>query len=229
MIPCGRVFAAAFAGGRMLCALLLLLMSALPAHAVLVNFDDIDASAGDVSLDAISPYQDFTWTNFFAYTAAPGFSGFNNGIVSQPNAAYSGGDELGAPIIGSITAPASFDFGSGYFGSGWYDNLDVTVEGRLGGALELSQTVTVNTTAPQLFSFDFTGIDELDFFSTVTAATTDPFGCGPSDCSQFTLDDLNFAAVGPPPPSVPEPSTAIVLFSSLSLFSMTAWRRRKRR
>ena len=80
--------------------LLLFLVDAVPAQATIVNFDDIDASAGDVSLDAVSPYQGFTWSNFFAYTAAPGFPGFNNGIVSHPNAAYTGGDELGVPIRG---------------------------------------------------------------------------------------------------------------------------------
>ena len=56
-----------------------------------------------------------------------------------------------------ITAAAPFDFGSAYIGSGWYDNLNVTIEGRLGGALEFSQTIAVNTEAAQLFTFDFTG------------------------------------------------------------------------
>jgi hypothetical protein len=201
-------------------------LSLAPAFAVVVNFDDLDASAGDVSLAAISPYQGFTWGNFFAYTAAPGFPGFNNGIVSPPNAAYTGGDELGAPIVGSIAATSPFDFGSASIGAGWYDNLDVTVQGRLAGALEFSQTITVNAQGVQPFSFGFTGIDELDFFSTVTAATTDPFGCGPSGCSQITLDNLDFSAVRPVP--VPKPSAAVFL-SCLSLFILVAWRRRARR
>jgi hypothetical protein len=67
--------------------LLAIVLAAIPAFAAVVNFDDLDASARDVSLDAISPYQGFTWTNFFAYTSAPGFPGFNNGILSPPNAA----------------------------------------------------------------------------------------------------------------------------------------------
>lgn len=206
----------------------LLLVNAAPTRANLVNFDDIDASAGDVDLGSISSYQGFTWANFFAYTSAPGFPGFNNGIVSQPNAAYTGGDQLGAPVVGTITAASPFDFGSADIGAGWYDNLNVTVEGRLGGALEFSQTITVSATGAQLFSFDFTSIDELDFFSTVTAATTDPFGCGPSDCSQFAFDNMDFSAVGPPPPPLPEPSTALVLLSSLILFTLALRRGRTR-
>ena len=133
------------------------------------------------------------------------------------------------PIVGTITAASPFDFGSADIGSGWYDNLNVTVEGRLGGALEFSQTITVSTTGAQLFGFDFTGIDELDFFSTVTTATTDPFGCGPSDCSQFTFDNIDFSAVGPPPPmNAPEPSAALVLLSSLGLFILALHRGRTR-
>jgi hypothetical protein len=209
-------------------AALVIAISAAPALAAVVNFDDLDASAGDVSLEAISPYQGFTWTNFFAYTSAPGFPGFNNGIVSQPNAAFTGGDALGASIIGSITAAAPFDFGNASIGAGWYDNLDVTVEGRLAGALQFSQTITVDAQSMQLFSFAFTGIDELDFFSTVTASTTDPFGCGPSGCSQITFDNMNFPGAGPPPPA-PEPSAAVVLLSSLSVFAMAAYRFGRRR
>ena len=185
-------------------------------------------SAGDVSLDAISPYQGFNWTNFSAYTSTPGFPGFNNGIVSQPNAASAGGDALGAPIIGSITAASPFDFGTASIGAGWYDNLDVTVEGRLGGILQFSQTITVDAENIQLFSFAFTGIDELDFFSTVTAATTDPFGCGSSGCSQITFDNIDFSVVGPPP-QTPEPSSAVVFLSSLNSFALAAWHRRNRR
>jgi hypothetical protein len=52
-----------------------------------MNFDDPtrDTASGIVSLDTIiPPYQEFTWTNFSAYTAIPGFPGFNNGIVSNP-------------------------------------------------------------------------------------------------------------------------------------------------
>jgi hypothetical protein len=87
-----------------------------PAFEGVVNFDDLDTSAGDVSLDAISPYQGFNWTNFSAHTTTPGFPGFSNGIISQPNAAFTVGDALGAPSIGSITAATPFDFGTASMG-----------------------------------------------------------------------------------------------------------------
>ena len=43
-------------------------ISATPAHADVVNFDDptLDTASGIVSLDTIiPPYQEFTWTKFF--------------------------------------------------------------------------------------------------------------------------------------------------------------------
>jgi hypothetical protein len=108
------------------------------AMASVINFDDVDASLGDVSLDAISPYQGLTWTNFFAYTSFPGFDGFNNGIVSSPNAAYSGGEIGGAsvvPVTGKIGSASLFDLASIDLGAGYYDDLLITVEGRRAGSL----------------------------------------------------------------------------------------------
>src|SRR5579862_684022 len=115
------------------------------ATASVVNFDDIDASGGDVILDTLSPYQGFDWTNFSVYTNTPDFTGFNNGIVSSPNAAYTSGDSLGSPIVSTISSTSAFDFVSAYLGAGWYDGLNVTVEGFDGATQDFSKTVTVNT------------------------------------------------------------------------------------
>ena len=197
--------------------------ASVPASAEVVNFDDLNGSAGDVILDSISPYHGFTWTNVSVYTSTPGFPGFNNGIVSPPNAAFTAGDNFGSPIVSSITAASPFNFISGYFGSGWYDGLNVTVDGLDKGTQEFSKTITVDTEGAQLFTFDFTAITELDIFSTVTAATTDPYGCGPSGCSQITLDDLTFTPASGPPPPVPEPGT--LPFVALGALALAASRR----
>ena len=90
----------------------------LPAS---INFDDIDASLGDVPLDSLSPYQGLNWGNFSAYTSVPGFPGYNNGIVSSPNAAYTAGDAFGAPIVSVITRTSGF-------------GLSVTLTGLYGGS-----------------------------------------------------------------------------------------------
>jgi len=181
------------------------------ATASTINFNDIDASSGDVILDGLSPYQGYTWTNLSVYTSTPGFPGFNNGIVSPPNAAYTSGDALGVPIISMITSPAPFNFGGGYFGSGWYDEIDVTVNGLFDRVQRFTQTFTVDTESPRLITLDFSGINEVDIYSSVTASTSDPYGCGPSGCSQITLDDLTLTPASGPPVSTPEPSAALLV------------------
>ena len=206
----------------------LVILGALPAAATVINFDDIDASGGDVILDSLSPYQGFDWTSFSVYTSTPGFTGFDNGIVSSPNAAYTSGDSLGSPIVSTISSTSNFDFVSAYLGAGWYDGLDVTVEGFNNGTEDFSKTVTVNTSGAQLFTFNFDGINKLEIFSTVTGSTTDPFGCGASGCSQVTLDDLTFTpSSGPPPPPVPEPSMAGI--AALGFLALAAFHRARAR
>ncbi len=200
-----------------------LLLTASTVCADTINFDDIDASAGDVVLNGLNPYHGFTWTNVSVYTNTPGFPGFNNSIVSSSNAAYASGDALGSPIISTITAASPFNFVSGYFGSGWYNGLTVTLNGLYNGAQTFSQSVAVNVQGAQFFAFNFTYITELDIFSSVKAFTTDPYGCGPSGCSQVTLDDLTLTpASAPPPPSTPEPMT--FLLAGIGFFALAALR-----
>jgi hypothetical protein len=213
-------------------ALAVLLFSQISfASAAIVNFDDLDASGGDVVLDGLSPYQGFTWTNFSAYTNTPGFPGFNNGIVSPDNAAYSGGELFGAtvtPVIGKIEAANSFDFVSVYLGSGYYDDLSITVQGRLNGALLFTRTLTLDTAAPLFVNFGFTGIDELDFFAAATASTTDPFQCGTVNCTQFTVDDLTFAPGSTTPPPDPNPLPEPPSLALIGLGGLGAWVLRRR-
>lgn len=187
---------------RACCIGLFFIASTLPNSASTLNFDDIDASAGDVILTS---YQSYTITNFSAYTSVPGFSGFNNGIFSSPNAAYSSG-------LGSISSGTTFDFTGAELGSGYYDNLQLTIEGLLGGTVYYDQTVTVSTTGAQPFSFNFKGIDKVLFTTSTTASTTDPYYCGAVGCSYFTIDDAVLTPdlgppPAPPPPPPPPPST----------------------
>lgn len=210
-------------GGALLFALMVGIYADLPVKASVINFDDIDASAGDVIL---SSYQGYNWTNISVYTSAPGFPGFNDGIISPPNAAYTAGDALGSPIVSTITSSSPFNFISGYFGSGWYDGLSVTVNGLYNGTQDYSQTFTVDTETPELFTLNFAGINELDIYSTITASTTDPYGCGPSGCSQVTLDDLTLTPGVPPPPTTsPEPMS--FLLAGVGFCALVTFRRLK--
>ena len=199
------------------------LFAAIAANAATINFDDIDASAGDVILTS---YQGYNWTNISVYTNTPGFPGYNNGIVSAPNGAYTAGDAFGSPIISTITSSSPFNFISGYFGSGWYDGMSVTFKGLYNGAQDFSQTFTVNTASPQLFTLHFTNITELDIYSTITGSSTDPYGCGASGCSQVTLDDLTLTSGTAPPASSPEPMS--LLLTALGSSGLAVFYRVKR-
>jgi len=193
------------------------------AFSCTINFDDLDASSGDILLDTLNSYQGFSWTNFSVYTNIPGFPGFNNGIVSAPNAAYTSGDAQGSAIVSTITASTPFDFVSAYVGSGWYDGLSATFEGFDAGTEIFSKSVTVNTSGPQLLAFNINSVDEVRVFSTMTSATADPYGCGSSGCSQLTLDDVTITPAVRPPPSVPEPST--LLLPVIGVSALTVLRR----
>jgi hypothetical protein len=209
----------------LVCVCALSIISASAASGATINFDDLNATAGDIVLANLNPYQGFNWMNFSVYTSTPGFPGFNNGIISAPNAAYTTGDVLGSPIVSTITATGDFDFVGASVGSGWYDGLSVTVNGLLNGTQAFSRTVMVNTQGAKLFTFNFDDINEVDIFSTITASTTDPYGCGPAGCSQVTLDNLTFTPSSGPPP-VPEPAT--LPLSVLGVLALAGLRRRNK-
>lgn len=170
-----------------------------PTQAFSLNFDDLNASGGNINLTGTN-YQGYSWSNFIAYDAANQYLylGFSNGVVSGTNAAYSGGELINGstvlPVVGSISSTGLFDVGTAYLAAGYYDGLDVTIEGLLNGSVLFSKTVTVSSAAAQLFTFNFTGINQLDFFSAVTGNTSDPYGCGGVDCTQFAIDDLALQA-----------------------------------
>ena len=194
-------------------AFLFLACSTPPLVAETINFDGIDASAGDVILGT---YQDYNFTNFSAYTSVPGFPGFNAGIVSGPNAAYSSD-------TGSISSAKAFDFTAAAFGSGYYDGLQLTIEGLRGGTVYDSRTITVSTTGAKAYSFAFTGIDELLFTTSTTASTTDHYYCGAVGCSYFTIDNAVLTPDGvppPPPPPPPLPPNPVPEPSTLTMFAL---------
>ena len=178
------------------------------AEALTIHFDDLDASAGDIDLSG-SAYQGYNWTNFSAYYSLSGFDGLNHGIVSADIAAYGGGEtsesDHSKPLISTLSANSPFDLTNAYFNAVYYDNLDVIVEGLLDNRVLFSKSLTVSTTSALLVTFDFNGINRLNFWSVQTESTINPFGCRGFKCTQFTIDSLNIQdsssnATTPEPP-----------------------------
>ena len=202
-------------------ALLGLVLTASCGFATTINFDDLDTRSGDLILDSLNTYQGFTWTDFSAYSSVPGFPGFDSGIVSSPNAAYTSGDESGFSVTSSISSQHAFDLISAKVGAGWYNGLIVTVDGLYGGVQQYSKTLNVNATGEELYAFNFNSIDTIQISSTVTSATTDPYGCGVSECSQVTIDDLELTFGSEPPiPTTPEPATSGLVVASMLLVAI---------
>ena len=203
---------------------LALTLTATPSQAALINFDDFDASAVP-AVDSLNPYQGFTWQNWFGFTTpAGGF--FANGIVSGPNAAFSGFQFFGgAPVPATISNGSPFSLASAYLGAGWLDGLSITVQGFLGATQVATQDLILGVSGAALTNFiGFGNVDQVVFL-TSGVGTSDPLGCGNFNCGQFTVDNISF---GPPVVArVPEPATLALLSLGFAALGINGVRRKR--
>jgi hypothetical protein len=191
--------------------LLVLLMSLLMlvfvgnVSATVLTFDDLP----DIALPTEAPigtYGGLTWSPYFAYGDGADMnsylgiseSGYSNGTVSQNHIAFNSYQSAVSVSDGV------FDFNGAYLTGAWNDGLDITVEGWLSGSKIYGNTVTVDSTAPTWFDFNYMGIDKLVFSS--VGGTDHGYG---GNGTFFVMDNFTFDQ------SVPEPSTCLLLVSGL--------------
>ena len=93
---------------------------------------------------------------------------------------------------------------------------------QTGGVLVASRTVRVDTRGAQAFTFDFSNVTEVALFASATAATTDPFMCGPVNCTQFTVDEAVMDETLAP--EVPGQGTAALLTLAACAFMTMRFR-----
>ena len=172
-------------------AVCMILGSALSAHALTLTFDDLSGNLTSIP----NGYGGFNWNNFYNVNPAiyaPN-SGYKNGIVSNKNVAYNS-FENPASIF---TNGTPFTFNSVYLTGAWNNRLNILIQGFQGANQLYSQTVTVNSTAPTLFNFNWSGIDRLRFnsFGGVNAGYN---GSG----THFALDNLTVNATPVPTPAL---------------------------
>ncbi len=162
-----------------------------------LTFDDIQTPV-DLSSELISDsYGGLNWDNFYVRNTTSDFgSGYQNGTVSNNNVALNG---FGDPATVSINN-STFDFDSADL-TGAFHSGSILVEGFSNGLLKYSQSVSVNTTTPTLFNFNFFGIDKLEFLGVDGKDTNDTYS---NQGKQFALDDFTYNDHAAK--SVPEPS-----------------------
>ena len=188
---------------------------ALPAHAVTLNFDDLDSSS------SIGMYDGFDFSNFYALDARTFIpSGYANGVISRENVAYNGGG-----LAATISAGSAFSLTSGYLAAAWNDGLTVDLVGTLNNAVAFTQSFVIDTASATFETFNHALVDKVVF--TTSGGTPHPgyiLGFG----TQLSLDNLTIRtpAVNAAASSAPEPASWAMLITGLGL---VGWAMRQRR
>jgi hypothetical protein len=166
------------------------------AQALTLKFDDISTNYFTPMPNA---YGGLDWSNFFVENgtnANASNTGYANGIVSQNNAAYNG-----AGLPAEISSNVAFTFNSAYLTGAWSNGLNILIEGYANGILSNSQTVTVDTTSPTLFSLNWSNINRLKFSA---SGGTDIFS-STLKRTHFAMDNFTFNE-----PVTPVPTPALL-------------------
>jgi hypothetical protein len=181
--------------------------SAISTQAAVITFDDLPATEVDAIPDG---YQGFSWgSSFFDNVAyihkdVEPNSGYENGVVSGDYAAF---NFLGSTSLIKTSGGEAFDFNGAFFTSAWKDNTHLMVTGLLNNLALFTQTVIINTNAPQWFDFNFLGINALEL---------KVWNYTPNDGNDFYVMD-NFTINEPT--AVPEsPSLVLLLLGLAGIF-----------
>jgi hypothetical protein len=168
------------------------------AHAETLTFDDLNP-AGDLS----NGYGGFNWSNFSVLDSttydAGHENGYANGTVSTDYVAYN----LNSALEAVIGASSSFTFNSAYFTGAWNNGLTISVTGLSSSNVVDQTSITVDSTAPTLETFNWTGVDTVEFTS--SGGTNAGYnGSG----EYFAMDNFRFNEPVPDGATTPLPSTA---------------------
>ncbi|MDP4026848.1 Hint domain-containing protein [Methylobacterium sp. NEAU 140] len=154
-----------------------------------ISFDNTSGS-GTGGQAIPNGYGGFNWTNFNALDGTQNAfqgTGYRNGIVSSPNVAFNA-----AGLSGSFSSTSSFTLNDFYATSAFQNPASIQVTGSLNGVQVYNTTITPNSQAPTLYSFNWTGINQ------VTIAPNTP-GQG----QQFVIDNLRVNEAVPVQPAAP--------------------------
>ena len=130
------------------------------AQSELLTFDDLSGFEDPVP----NGYGGLQWNNFSSYNTVVyasfgGLNGDNNGVVSLSNVVFNAGAEP-AFISGGL-----FNLNSAYLMATWNDGLKVEVQGFVGATMTYDNTYTVGTQGSTLITFNYLGVDKVEFIS----------------------------------------------------------------
>lgn len=151
-------------------------------------------------------YAGLNWTNLYTQQGSLSSGGYTNAVVSGQNATFNGGANDALLVSGSL-----FDFNGVYLTAAWNDGLNIKVTGSKNGLELYSQTVTVDTSGPTWFDFNFFGVDALRFDSFGGTANAAFIGRGAGE--HFSMDNFTYDEVVQ---SVPESSSLMLLALGLA-------------
>lgn len=192
--------------------------SAAQVQAAVLTFDDI-STFGDLVPNG---YGGLNWYNMsFFQPPLEGYypTGFDNGVVSQPNIAHSIWAVISTRPVdfgrvevetsGEFVNGGTFDFKSAYFTAAWNNGLNIAVYASSPEYGQYYQEITVDSTSPTKFDFNFIGIDYLSF--TAYGGTNAGYGGGGEI---FVLDNFTYQINDVH--SVPESTTTLGLLAAAS-------------
>jgi hypothetical protein len=200
---------------KSLVAVSVLTFSSLSVHSqTVITFDDLSETASGSFIP--DGYYGLNWSNLvgmnaFLYAGQFPFytNGYYYGIVSPSNVAFNANGG-----IGEIDSPTNFNFLSAYLTGAWNSNLNIEVQGFSGTNLVYDETKVVGATSPTLCTFNYTGIDRLDFISSGGESAFFPFSG-----NEFAMDNLTIEFI-------PEPSS--LMLTALGAVMLYAVVRRRR-
>ncbi len=181
---------------KLLCVILLSSI-ALPAYSATINFDDLPGQGDFIP----NGYNGLDWSNFGNVdTRLVPLSGFAEGTISPFNVGFDGFSD---PAF--ITSNSIFDLNSGYFISGWNDDLQLQVIGSLNGNVLYDMTFILSATDPRLINLNYLGIDSAEFIS--SGGTPHPEFIPGGSGTNFGVDNLVINQTS----SVPDSGSTVML------------------
>ena len=166
--------------GKLMCAAVTVMAFMNSAHAVVVDFEDVELNFFGLAGEVQDGHQGLDWDNFGAVnTELLGVGGNTSGEVAAFN--------LGADA--TISGDEAFDFSGASFKGVFANNVQVEVLGFNFGTEVYSQTIDLSSTDATWFDFGFEGVTDLVFNSYILT----PWGAKIGGlASIFTMDDFTF-------------------------------------